>query len=168
MEILNSIPADIDRLFELYDAATLYQKTVGGLAWKGFDREPVLKEIEAGDQWKIMIDGQIAAVFLIAWSDPLIWKEKDQEDAIYIHRIAIDPLFRGQHFVKHIITWSKAYALEHGRSFLRMDTGAGNERLNNYYISCGFSYLGIVPIGDAGDLPAHYHNRSFSLFEMAI
>jgi ribosomal protein S18 acetylase RimI-like enzyme len=168
MKIFNSTAADTDAIFRLYEEGTAYQKLVAKKHWKGFERSLVEKEIDEKRQWKIIINEQIACVFSISFNDPFIWQEKDKDPAIYIHRIATNPLFRGNSFVKIIIAWAKGYAKENGKKFIRMDTGSGNEKLNNYYISCGFTYLGAVQLGDTADLPEHYRNGSSSLFEIKI
>lgn len=168
MKILQSKPADLDHIFQLYDAATAYQKKVGIRAWKGFETAMVENEIAEHRQYKIVIDGEIACIFLLTENDPLIWQEKDKDPSVYIHRIATNPKFRGKHFVKEIVKWVKQYAIEHQKKFVRLDTGSGNERLNNYYMSCGFNHLGIVKLKDTGNLPAHYKEGSFSLFEMTV
>lgn len=168
LEIINSTLKDIDAIFKLYDEGTAYQKSVAKTSWKGFERTVVEIEIKEKRQWKIVIEGQIAAVFVITFSDPFIWQEKDNDPAIYIHRIVTNPLFRGHSFVKKIIVWAKQFAKENNKQFIRMDTGSGNDKLNNYYISCGFNYLGITKILENEILPEHYKNRDFSLFEMRI
>lgn len=168
MEILNSRPEDIDALFNLYDEATEYQKEVGIINWKGFERALVEREIAEGRQYKIVENADIACVFVITYSDPLIWGAADADPAIYIHRIATNPAYRGRSHVKHIVEWAKKHALELGKAFIRMDTGSGNDRLNNYYQSCGFTYKGITAIQPGGDLPEHYKNGTFSLFEIKL
>lgn len=168
MKILLSKTADLDDIFQLYDAATAYQKTVGIRSWKGFERAMVENEIEEERQYKIVIDDEIACVFLLTENDPLIWQEKDKDPSVYIHRIATNPKFRGKHFVKEIVKWVKRYAVDHQKNFIRLDTGSGNEKLNNYYKSCGFNYLGIVKLNATGNLPAHYKEGAFSLFEMEV
>lgn len=168
MKIVLSKPEDLDHLFQLYDAATAYQKKVGIKSWQGFERSMVAREIEEQRQYKIIIEDEIACVFLITDHDPLIWQEKDKDPSVYIHRIATNPNFRGKHFVKEIVKWVKQYAAKHHKKFIRLDTGSGNEKLNNYYKNCGFTYLGIVTLSDTGDLPAHYNYGSFSLFEMPL
>ena len=168
MKIVNSTIHDIDRIFELYDLATAYQKQVAKKHWQGFERTLVEREISEQRQWKILVNDQIACVFMTAFNDPFIWKERDTDPSIYIHRIATDPSFRGQHFVKHIVAWARTYAQANQLQFIRLDTGSGNEKINNYYTSCGFTYLGIAEPGIAPDLPAHYQNGSFSLFEIKL
>ncbi|MBB6502175.1 GNAT family N-acetyltransferase [Pedobacter cryoconitis] len=167
--ILRSTPKDIDAIFDLYDQATEYQKkTGGGLYWQGFERSLIQKEMEENRHFKIMVDGQLACTFCIAHQDPLIWKEKDKDPAVYIHRIATNPALRGNSYVKHIVSWATAFARANQRSFVRMDTGSGNEKLNNYYISCGFNYLGVTQLEDTSGLPKHYEHGSFSLFEIPV
>ena len=168
MKIINSAPQDVDTILQRYEDATAYQKTVAIKHWRGFERAIVETAIRENRQYNIVEDDQIVCVFTLTFNDPYIWKEKDQDPAIYIHRIATHPLFRGRGYTPAIVGWAKDYAKANGQTFIRMDTGSGNERLNNYYISCGFTYLGITAIDDAGDLPAHYKNGSFSLFEIRL
>lgn len=168
MEILQSKNEDLDTIMELYAAGTAYQKLVAEKHWQGFDRAMVQREIDEERQYKIIESGSIACVFAAASSDALIWKERNADPAIYLHRIATHPDHRGKSYVKSIIDWARDYALTNGKQYIRMDTGSGNERLNNYYISCGFSYLGITEIGNAEGLPLHYRGGSSSLFEIKI
>jgi ribosomal protein S18 acetylase RimI-like enzyme len=168
MKFKQSTHEDIDAIFQLYDYATAYQGEVGILKWQGFERSMVEKTIDEHLQWQIMVEDELACVFTLTLNDPLIWEEKDEDPAIYIHRIATNPKFRGKHFVKHIVEWVKKYALENEKSYVRMDTGSGNERLNNYYVSCGFNYLGVVKLKNTAGLPKHYQDGSFSLFEIKL
>lgn len=168
MNFVQSAYNDIDVILELYDIAAAYQKEMGILNWKGFERTMVEKTIDDGLQWQIVIDDEIACVFTLAFNDPQIWEEKDKDPAVYIHRIATNPKFRGKHFVKHIIAWVKQYAIENDKEYVRLDTLSGNEKLNNYYVSCGFTYLGAVKLKDTTGLPIHYQNGMFSLFEIKL
>ena len=168
MEILKCKSEDIDKIFELYQQGTEHQKTVAIKHWKGFERSLVEKEISEKRQYKIVINQTIACVFAIDYTDPLIWGEKDKDPSIYIHRIAANPDFRRQFFVKKIVEWAKNHAKETRKNFIRMDTGSGNEKLNHYYVSCGFKYLGVVTRGKSEGLPAHYKDGASSLFEIGL
>jgi ribosomal protein S18 acetylase RimI-like enzyme len=159
---------DIDAIFNLYAGAIAYQKEVGNNHWLGFERSLVEKEIYESRHFKVLINGQIACTFCIAYDDPLIWKTRNEEPAIYIHRIATDPSFRGNNMVKHIVTWAKDFAQKHHKSYVRLDTGDGNDRLINYYISCGFNMVGITAVDYTPDLPEHYKSGLFALFELAV
>lgn len=168
MEILKSTPENIDEIFSVYDAATQYQKTVNNKNWKGFERERVLQEIEEGRHYVILEGDTIACTFLIKDEDRAIWKEKDADPAIYIHRIATNPLFRGGSYVKKIVEWAKEYCKQHQKDYIRIDTMSGNERLNKYYTSCGFTFLGVTDVEWSPELPEHYRNISLSIFEIKL
>jgi RimJ/RimL family protein N-acetyltransferase len=168
MFIANSTPDDIDTIFQLYDEAVKFQKTVFNKHWQGFERSLIEQEISEDRQWKIVIDGQVACIFAITFNDPLIWKQKDQDPSIYIHRIVTNPRFRGGAFVKEIVKWSKEYARSIHKKHVRMDTWGDNEKLRDYYVSCGFEYLGITVMKNTEGLPKHYEGLSLSLFEIKL
>ncbi|MCZ4319206.1 GNAT family N-acetyltransferase [Aequorivita viscosa] len=169
MIITNSNPADIPEIFRLYRLATEYQKiTFPDNLWPEFDRAMVEREVLEKRQFKIVIDNQVACVWAITYSDPQIWEEADNEDSIYIHRIATNPDFRGNDFVKAIVAWAKTYAAEHKKKYIRMDTCGDNQRLIKHYTRSGFNFLGMKKIRDSSDLPSHYHNADVCYFEIKL
>ena len=168
MIILKSKPEDIDAIFKIYDEATAYQKTVTKKSWRGFERTLIEREITENRHFVIKEEEEIACTFVITFDDKIIWKEASLEPSIYIHRIATNPDFRGRNYVKKIIDWTVNYAKENDKLYVRLDTHSGNERINAYYESCGFAYKGISEIEWTSDLPEHYKEGSFSLFEIKI
>ena len=168
MKITNVAPTDIDTLIELLNAGTQYQKAVGGKEWQGFDKSLIETDIREKRAWKIVEDNTIVCIFAITFNDPHIWQEKDSTDAIYIHRIAVHPAYHGKGYVKNIAAWAKEYAGSLNKTLVRMDTTAGNDKLNQYYVSCGFNHLGSVPVAANKELPAHYAGGFSSLFEMEV
>ncbi len=169
MKIHNSTSEDLTEIFHLYDLATEYQKTVfPENTWPAFERSLVETEIQEARQFKIVIGGQIACVWAIAHSDPQIWEDRNKDPSIYIHRIATNPDFRGQHFVSKIVAWAMAYASLRQKKFIRMDTCGNNLKLIKYYISCGFVFLGIVQLKNTNELPSHYQDADVCLFEISV
>ncbi len=168
MKIINSECNDIEIIFKLYDEAVAFQKTKFDKHWLDFDREMVQQEIAEGRQWKIKEGEDVACIFAIAYEDPFIWKEKNEEPSIYIHRIVTNPQYRGKGYVKHIIEWAKEHALTNNKKFIRMDTWGDNEALINYYTKCGFTFLGTITPTASKQLPKHYSAIFLSLFEIAV
>ncbi len=168
MTIINSQSADIATIFNLYDQAVVFQKTKFDKHWLDFDRDMVQSEIAEGRQWKIMEGEEVACIFAIAYEDPFIWKEKNDDPSIYIHRIVTNPLYRGNGYVKQIIEWAKAHALKNNKKFIRMDTWGDNEALITYYTKCGFNFLGTITPTASKQLPKHYSAIFLSLFEIEV
>lgn len=168
MTIENSTKNDIDEIFRLYKIATDFQKTKFTVHWPEFDKGLIKIEIAEDRQWKVIIDDKIACVWATTFTDPQIWEERNNDPAIYIHRIATNPDFRGQNFVKYIVDWAKQYALANEKKFIRLDTVGDNPGLIAYYTKCSFDFLGLSKLKDTEGLPAHYDNATVSLFQIEV
>jgi len=169
MEIQSCSIADADTIFTLYDAAMQLQTQKNMVVWPKFERSLVEKEIEESRQWKLLVNNEIACNWAITFNDKEIWEEKDNNDAIYIHRIATSPAFRGNRFVDVIVEWARNYALAKGKQYVRLDTLGNNTRLIKHYTSAGFKFLGIFKLIDTRNLPEHYQREpNCCLFELAI
>ncbi len=166
--IINSNLTDLDLIFSFFDSAITYQKQKGYDLWPQFDRQMIETEIQEGRNWKILKDNTIACVFSVLYNDPVIWKEKDIEPAVYLHRVAVNPLFKGNGMMAVIREWSVAHAKEKEKKYVRMDTWGNNENLRNYYISCGFNYICQQYLQNTDGLPAHYGGSVLSLFEIEV
>ncbi len=168
-QLVPSTPADIDDIFRLYRLAAAYQVAVKGtVVWPDFERNMVAQELVEGRQWKLVVGDTIACVWAITFSDPEIWGARNVDPAVYIHRIATNPDFRGQGFVAAIVEWARNYARQHQKKFVRLDTVGENYGLIAHYTACGFEYLGLTQLTDTAGLPAHYHDATVSLFELPV
>lgn len=169
MNITNSTKADIPEIFRLYTLATDFQRIkFPGNLWPEFDQKLITTEVAENRQFKLLIEDKIACIWAITFSDPQIWEGSENDAAIYIHRIATNPDFRGNNFVQAIVDWSKEYAIKQKKQFIRMDTCGNNERLINHYKNCGFDFLGMKKLKDTSELPSHYHKADVCFFEIAL
>ncbi|MDH6310158.1 RimJ/RimL family protein N-acetyltransferase [Dysgonomonas sp. PFB1-18] len=167
--ITNSKTEDITEIFRLYKLATDFQKIMfPGNQWPIFDQELIFTEVIENRQFKLIIEDRIACIWAITYSDPVIWENDDALSAIYIHRIATNPDFRGNNFVKIIVDWATEFVKGQNKKFIRMDTCGRNERLICHYEKCGFQFLGIKKLQDAKALPLHYHNAEVCYFEIEL
>ncbi len=168
-DIQNCTAADIDEIFRLYRIASDYQRSKQSVVvWPEFERGLVEQEIKERHQWKLVIGSQIACVWATTFSDEQIWEERNSDAAVYIHRIATDPSFRGRDFVSIIVEWAKGYATDNNKDFVRLDTLGNNTRLIQHYKNAGFDFLGMFDLKDTSGLPPHYHNVPACLFEIRL
>lgn len=169
IRIQKTLHNDTEAIFALYEDAIAYQKKVGNNYWLGFERALIATEINEDRHYKIITEGEIVATFCITLNDPVIWEDSDRIRAVYIHRIATSQSFRGNNLLRFIITWAREYAKAQHLSYIRMDTGAGNDRLINYYVNNGFILLGNTAISNyTPELPAHYMGGTFALLQMPV
>ncbi len=166
MKIENSTKEDTNTIFGLYEIATAYMKERSLVVWPAFDRKMVEQEIEEKRQWKLIINNSVACVWATTFSDEQIWEERNADAAVYIHRIAVHPGFRGQQLVTKIVDWATGHAKEHHKKYVRLDTVGDNKGLIKHYTSCGFDFLGLYKLKNTEGLPPHYNNATVSLFEL--
>ena len=169
MKIINSTWVDITEIFRLYAVASEYQKTKKTVVvWPNFDYSLVEIELAEKRQFKLLVKDEVACVWAITFTDEQIWEERNVDAAVYIHRIATNPKFRGQNFIKVIVEWAKEYAQSNGKQYVRLDTLGNNTRLIKHYTNAGFSFLGMFDLKNTDALPVHYQEAPVCLFEIDL
>jgi GNAT superfamily N-acetyltransferase len=166
--IENSTLYNMEEIQMLYDHARDYQRQKESVVLGEIDNGLLEKEIMEKRQWKLMIDNEIACVWVITFNDEEIWDNSHDRESIYIHRIATNPIYRGRNLIAHIVEWAKKYAVENQKRFVRLDTVGENKGLIKHYTGCGFTYLGSVKLIDTKGLPSHYQEDVVCLFEYRI
>lgn len=166
---MTCIPADVNDILSLYESARSLQTQKKMVIWPFFEKSFLENEIAEQRQWKIVVDNLMACNWTITFEDKEIWEEKDQGDAIYIHRIVTHPTFRGNRYIDVIVQWAKQYGIKEGKRFVRLDTLRNNTRLIQHYTSAGFSFLGMPRLKNTSALPLHYQNEpNCCLFEISL
>ena len=168
LQILNSAPADLDIIFELFASAIAYQEKKGYNRWPLFSRKLIETEMAEERHWKILDATMTVGVFSVLYNDPVIWGERNKDAAVYLHRIAVHPSFKGRGLMRVINSWAGEHAKQKQIGFVRMDTWGDNENLRKYYISCGFNYIGQQFVNDVHEGEGHYGGPVLSLFQNEI
>jgi len=169
MTIKNVTPLDIDKIFTLYKIASNYQKEKKTVViWPDFNREMVAIEIAENRQFKLLINSEIACVWAITFSDVQIWEDSRGDSALYIHRIAVHPNFRGNKYIYKIVAWAEEFALKKDIQFIRLDTLGENQGLIDHYKKASFNFLGLFNLKNTSNLPDHYKLAPVCLFEIDL
>lgn len=168
MTIEHTTIADLDFIYGLFDSAIAYQTRKKFPVWRGYDKSVLIKECTDGNQYKILIDGSIAIVFSVCYEDKIIWEDREDGNAIYLHRIAVNPAFKGRKLFGEILTWAIAHAKSKGLRFIRMDTWAENPAMSEYYKSFGFEFVAHSIAPDSPELGFQYRNLALTLLEMEV
>ena len=164
-EVVNTQMADLPFIYHLFDEAIVYQRKKGYPVWPDYDRAVLQQDIKDGRQFKVLTPQGIQGVFSVCYSDPIVWRERDQGDAIYLHRIVVNPAFKGQHLVRKVLDWTSVRAREQRLPFLRMDTWADNPVIIAYYRSFGFRIVDHYTTPDSEALPVQQRGNDIVLLE---
>ena len=169
MQIENCTITDVDKVFALYEAARQLQTLRKMVIWPFFEKEHIEREILNHQQWKLLIENEMVCNWTVTFSDIDIWEDREKGDAIYIHRLATNPNYRGNNFVQKMVDWAIVYAKQQGKKYVRLDTLGNNEKLIAHYTQCGFTFLGIVNLTNTQNLPLHYQKEpDCCLFEIEL
>lgn len=166
--IVNTTKEDLDAIMWLFEQAMDLQGKNGYKVWNGIDKMALEKDIENELQYKIVSNNDILCIFSIQHNDPFIWRDKDQNDAIYLHRIVVNPNFKGQRQFEKVLDWAKQFGWQKNLKFIRMDTWADNEKIIDYYKSFGFEFIEYYRTANTPELPIQNRDLNVALLEMGL
>ncbi len=168
LEIIHTELNDLDFSRWLLEEANAYQTKNGYSTWTNFDMELIRNEINSKSQYKIIIENEIACIFSIVYSDKPLWKEMENGDALYLHRIIVNPKHKGKRLFGNILDWSVQVVNNKGLNFIRMDTWADNPTLIHYYKTFGFQFIKNITTSNEPELAPQYRNKFLALMEYEV
>jgi ribosomal protein S18 acetylase RimI-like enzyme len=167
-KIQQTTKEDLTKILWLFEQAMDLQGKNGYKVWEGIDKIALEKDIDVGLQYKIVRNNDILCIFSIQHNDPFIWRDRDRNDAIYLHRIVVNPNFKGQKQFQKVLNWSKQFAQRNNLKFIRMDTWAENQKIIEYYKSYGFQFVENYKTGNTEELPIQNRNLNVALLEIRL
>jgi len=168
IEIISTTKDDLADIFWLFEQAMELQGKNGYKVWDNIDKIGLEKDVENRLQYKILKGNDILCIFSIQHNDPFVWRDRDQNDAIYLHRIVVNPKFKGQKHFEKVLNWAKQFARHNNLKFIRMDTWADNEKIIDYYKSFGFEFIENYRTANASELPIQNRNLNVALLEIKL
>ena len=154
---------------QFWDAALAFQKSRNLPLWSSYPEALISDEIRDVRHFSAFLpDNTLAGFFSVTHSDPLIWEDRECGDAIYLHRMCVNPAAKGQCLAQYVLAWAYGYATGLGRKFIRMDTWANTPTLVDYYEKCGFKLIGARQMGVVSGLLPHYANSHLALFQNEV
>ncbi len=89
-----------------------------------------------------------------------LWPDGAQ-DAVLLFKLSVRRSVAGQGVARWLLDWAAEHTRQRGKSELRLDCWAGNERLKGYYADAGFESCGDVELTiiDAGETRTYSCSR---------
>lgn len=168
VDVVNTTPRDLEDVFKLFEHSIDYQEKKGYPVWRNYDKNALIKDVEDKHQYKVVVELKTAIVFSVRYSDKIIWREQDTGNSIYLHRIVVNPEFKGQRLFGTILDWAIAHSKQKGLRSIRMDTWAANPTIINYYKSFGFIFIENYTTPDSEELPLHNRKLALTLLEYIL
>ena len=168
VEVINTEVSDLEQIFELFEYSINYQQKKGYPVWRNYDKNAIIRDIADRNQYKVVIDSKTAMIFSVCYTDKVIWRDLDKGDSIYLHRIVVNPEFKGQKLFGTILDWVITHSKQKRLSSIRMDTWAANPTIIDYYKSFGFAFIENYTTPESEELPVHNRNLALTLLEYKL
>jgi ribosomal protein S18 acetylase RimI-like enzyme len=151
MQIRLALASDVPRIMELVRSVVPAMRAAGNHQWDDTYPNPAAftRDIEENQLWVAEIDGALAGVAAIT-NDPghqyqeLGWDLS--EPALTIHRLAVDPAFRGLGIASALMQHAENLALARNIAVLRVDTSAENQVTQRLFPKLGYTYSGEIAL----------------------
>jgi ribosomal protein S18 acetylase RimI-like enzyme len=159
---------DLPAIYCLFEEAIQFQKDNNYIGWASYDKAYIQADIRNGLLMKIMDDSEIFCIFSICYKDEHIWREKENGDALYIHRIVVNRKLRKPQAFSFVLDWAMAHARQHQLKYIRMDTWADNAKIIGYYQKFGFRFVENYTTPDIDQLPVQHRHLHLALLERSV
>jgi GNAT superfamily N-acetyltransferase len=100
----------------------------------------IITDIRAGLFFLAVSSEVPAGTVKFQLEDPIFWPDKPEQDAAYLHRLAIRRRHAGTGLSAAILRWAVNHTHTLGRQYLRLDCLASRPHLRAIYERFGFQY----------------------------
>ena len=151
MQIRLAVREDVAAVVELLRRVVPLMRASGNLQWDDDypNAEVFERDIEAGQLWVAEMDGAIAGVAAVSTDQEPEYAEvwDIEEVAVVVHRLAVDPAFRGAGVAGALMGKAEEVAVERGIRVLRVDTNTQNEATQRLLPKLGYELAGEIGLG---------------------
>jgi ribosomal protein S18 acetylase RimI-like enzyme len=124
----------------------------GNLQWDSAYPDATVFELDVsrGQLWVAEIDGRIAGMAAVTTDQEPEYAAADwdaREPAVVVHRLAVDPAFRGRGVAEALMRQAERVARTLGIAVLRVDTNTQNEATLRLFPKLGYRDAGEIGLG---------------------
>lgn len=150
LAVVRALSADTEDVMALlYNTAKWLQER-GSAQWnallQGQDTHSTADAILNGDVFLFKQEEQIAGMVILLTTpspwDRMLWGINSVEDSVYVHRLAINRNYAGQHVGSEILAWIASGIKFPNKRSIRLDCMSGITALESFYRGAGFTCLG--------------------------
>ena len=151
MRIRLATPEDIPALALLMQRVVPLMRAVGNLQWDENypNPEAFARDVQRGQLWVAEINGAVAGIVALT-SDPepdYVQADWDHtEPALVVHRLAVDPEFRGAGVARALMQQAEQVAAAQALPVIRVDTNVENQATQRLFPGLGYRFAGEITL----------------------
>lgn len=140
---------DVEPVMALVRRAVPLMRQAGNLQWDDTypNAEVFADDVAKAQLWVAEEDGQVAGVAAITEDQEPEYADAGldpDEPAIVVHRLAVDPAFRGRGVAEALMLQAEVVARARGIPALRLDTNTENEATRRLFPKLGYVLAGEI------------------------
>jgi ribosomal protein S18 acetylase RimI-like enzyme len=152
MQIRRAKTADIDAIMALVKKVVPLMRASGNLQWDDTYPNPAAfqADIDKAQLWLVEIDGIVAGIGALTKDQEPEYAQVGwdiNEEAIVVHRLAVDPTFRGRGIAAALMNHAEDLAREQKITVLRVDTNTANQATQKLFPKLGYTLSGEIGLG---------------------
>lgn len=149
MWIRLAVPGDVAAVMGLLRRVVPLMQAAGNQQWdESYPNVAVFEsDIELGQLWVAEIDGAVAGMAAVTTDQEPEYAQVGwnvDETAVVVHRLAVDPEFRGAGVAAALMRKAEEIAVERGISVLRVDTNTQNKATQRLLPKLGYELAGEI------------------------
>ena len=143
---------EVQAVMALVQRVVPLMRAEGNWQWDDAYPNPAVftTDVQRGQMWIVAVDGAVAGVAAITTDQEPEYAQVGwdlEEVAVVVHRLAVDPAFRGLGVAKALMARAEAVARDRGIRVLRVDTNSHNEATQRLFPKLGYVYAGEIGLG---------------------
>jgi ribosomal protein S18 acetylase RimI-like enzyme len=152
MRIRIATQDDLPALMALVRRVVPLMLATGNRQWdEGYPNEPVFEQDIALEQlWVAEVEGNIAGVAALATDQEPEYAQASWDmgaKALVVHRLAVDPAFRGAGVASALMQKAEEVAVERNFDVVRVDTNTENRATQRLFPKLGYRFAGEIGLG---------------------
>jgi len=149
MRLRQATKDDLPALMQLMHRVVPLMRATGNLQWdESYPNETVFqRDIDLEQLWVAELGTAIAGVAAVTMDQEPDYAQVGwdiDEPAIVVHRLAVDPAFRGLGAAGALMQKAEEIAIERGINVLRVDTNTQNEATQRLFPKLGYRLAGEI------------------------
>jgi GNAT superfamily N-acetyltransferase len=142
INIRQATPQDAEVVLDILAEAARWLEQSGMPLWRGGELAPaqIAADVAAGLYCLALCGGDPAGTARFQLQDPIFWPDAPEQDAAYIHRLAVRRRYAGCGVSTALLRSAVERTRGLGRRYLRLDCEESRPRLRATYESFGFGH----------------------------
>ena len=151
MEIRLATGNDLPALMALVRRVVPLMLATGNAQWdESYPNQPVFqRDVERSQLWVAEVDGSLTGIAAITTDPEHEYAQAGlniDEPAVVVHRLAVDPAFRGMGVAVALMQKAEQLAIERGIRTLRVDTSIENRATQQLFPKLGYRLAGEISL----------------------